>query len=194
MLWEKEMKIFYKIQILVIIGVLFASLSGCILPGQPPEQKPEGQKLEPTILSAIPIEIPGDPTKEPPAKIYLIALEDNGKSGPVVGCGDSLVEVMTQAAEAKSALQLLLQNHNQWYGESGLYNPLYQSKLILTRFETANGGIEVNLTGNLLLGGVCDNPRVNDQLKATIRQSTSETPPVTIRINGTLLEDLLSQK
>ncbi len=156
------------------------------------------------IRGSRPVNIPREPSQvvlSQPAtqaiqsyKIYLTALEDAGKSGPVIGCNDSLVAVEIQAADKPSALQKLLDQHNQNYGQSGLYNALYQSNLTINRFESSAAKIEVYLAGNLTLGGVCDNPRVEEQLKATIRQSTDDSIPVIIRINGVPLADLFSQK
>jgi len=185
-----------KENIFKTLGVIVILLSSCSNPGQLPQQKVPIQ----TTLPIIETIKPKEKTSESPisngltVNIYLIALEDNGKSGPMVGCGDSLIAVKTQVKDARAALQLLLEKHDQWFGQSWLYNSLYQSDLKIDRFETNDGNIEVDLTGNLVLGGVCDNPRVNDQIKATIRQSTTDNSPVFIRINGILLEDLLSQK
>jgi hypothetical protein len=177
---------------ILILGFVGMLLLSCAVPSQPPDQKLQIQPTRPESVSIKPIE--SQTIVKSSANIYLIALEDNGKSGPVVGCGDSLVEIETQGLDAQAALQLLLDNHKQWYGQSGLYNALYQSDLKIKRFESKAGKLEVDLTGNMLLGGECDNPRVNDQLKATIRQSTTESTQVVIKINGTLLDDLLSQK
>jgi hypothetical protein len=182
----------------IIILLTFAGLilSGCSVLRPP---SPINPQIPPTIQNS-PTAIPAEKATELPspeaafAKIYLVALEDNGKSGPLVGCGDSLVAVDTQSKDARTALQSLLEKHNQWYGQSGLYNALYQSELKIDRFEPKNGDIEVDLSGSLLIGGVCDNPRVDNQLKATIRQSSTDDSPVIIRINGKPLEELLSGK
>lgn len=125
-------------------------------------------------------------------RMYLIALEDGGKSGPAVGCGDSLVAVDLPVNDLKLAVRQLLDNHSRTYGQSGLYNALYQSDLQLNRIERTNDGISANLAGKLVLGGECDSPRVKAQLEATLRQSTDTRIPVTIRVNRDLLDDLLS--
>jgi hypothetical protein len=130
----------------------------------------------------------------PPIYLYLIALEDNGVSGQKLGCGDSLVKVETTAKNPKEALEILLSNKNQWHGQSGLYNALYQSNLKIIRFEQNEKEIEVDLAGNILLGGVCDNPRFAGQIQATINQSMETNPPVLVRINGTPLTEILSEK
>ncbi len=127
-------------------------------------------------------------------RIYLIALEDGGKSGPAVGCGDSLVAVDVPASDVKTALRELLENNDRLYGQSGLYNALYQSDLQVNRIARNNDSISADLSGRLVLGGVCDNPRVKAQLEATLRQTTETKIPVTIRVNRDLLDNLLSGK
>lgn len=125
-------------------------------------------------------------------RIYLIALEDGGKSGPAIGCGDSLVAVDVPSTDVKTALRALLENHDRLYGQSGLYNALYQSDLQVNRIVRNNDSISANLSGQLVLGGTCDAPRVKAQLEATLRQSVESRIPVTIRVNRDLLDDLLS--
>lgn len=179
--------------ILILVGLFFTGCTGL----RPTSTiRPPVQPTIPNSASISPVEnsTEQDSSGTPFAKMFLIALDDDGKSGPVVGCSDSLVAVETRAKDARTALQSLLENHNQYYGQSGLYNALYQSTLKIERFESKGGETEVDLTGNILLGGMCDNPRVNEQLTATIRQSTTENLPIIIRINGTPLEDILSQK
>jgi len=75
-----------------------------------------------------------------------------------------------------------------------LYNALYQSDLQVNRITRTNEGINADLSGKLMLGGTCDNPRVKAQLEATLRQSTDSRIPVTIRVNRDLLDDLLTGK
>lgn len=142
------------------------------------------------------------PTDIPPAtrtlftqvKIFLIALDDNGKSGPAVGCGDSAVEVNRVVAPTnaplKAALNELLLLHQRDYGQSGLYNALYQSDLQVQSATVANGKATIKLTGKLLMGGECDDPRVEAQLTQTALQFSTVTS-VEIFINDTPLKNLL---
>ena len=130
-------------------------------------------------------------------KIFLIALEDNGQSGILVGCGDSAVPVTviiprTQGV-LKAALEKLLSIKEQYYGESGLYNALYQSDLKLKSVTIDQGKAIIHLTGTVMLGGVCDAPRVEAQIKQTALQF-STVSDVEVFINDIPLEDVLSQK
>jgi hypothetical protein len=178
---------------LPILGLIPVIIYGCQVsrPLHPANTEPNLPETTPTVSAQKPT-----PQKESGGnlKIYLIALEDAGKSGPVVGCGDSLVAVDVQADGMHEALRLLLDNHSRYYGQSDLYSALYQSNLTVRRFEITNEKTEVDLSGDLILGGVCDTPRVKEQLTATIRQAVSGNDPIAITINGISLDEILSQK
>jgi hypothetical protein len=128
-------------------------------------------------------------------QIFLVALDDNGRSGPPIGCGDSLIAVQVEIAPTlgvlRAAMQTLLSQKDRFYGQSGLYNALYQSNLRVESIAIVQGEAQVHLTGTLTLGGECDNPRVESQLVETAGQfSTVKT--VSIYINGKALKDVLS--
>lgn len=130
--------------------------------------------------------------------IYLVALEDNGASGPVIGCGDSLIEVRRPADSndqpIAAALQALLSVKSQFYGESGLYNALYQSELAVENWEvTPDGLASVMLTGQIKLGGTCDAPRFKAQIVQTIA-SASKAQWVEVFINGEPIDEVLTQR
>jgi len=130
-------------------------------------------------------------------KIFLVAVGDQGQSGKEIGCGDSVVPVQvpipTTQGVLKAALVALLSIKQQYYGESGLYNALYQSDLHLDSAAVTNGNAVVYLSGTLTLGGECDNPRVQAQLEETVLQF-STVHSVMIYINDQLLSDILSLK
>jgi len=130
-------------------------------------------------------------------QMFLVAVGDNGQSGDLVGCGDSLVPVQIEIPPSQGVLRAslgaLLSLKDQYYGQSGLYNAMYQSDLQIESVTVTSGKAVINLTGTLTLGGECDNPRVAAQLEATARQFPTVTD-VTIYINGKLLADALSLK
>ncbi len=109
------------------------------------------------------------------ANIYMIAVGDNGASGKKIGCDDSVMSVTTaipaSSDPVKGALDALLSIHDQNYGQSGLYNSLYQSMLKVDSLTVDDGGkATVNLSGVYKLGGECDDPRFRAQLEETILQ------------------------
>lgn len=181
----------------VILGAMLPTLAACAVP-TPPLPTPPPTEPPPTA------EPTAEPTSAPTAlptvervQIYLIALEDGGKSGPAVGCGDSAVAVEVPveptAAPLEAAFTALLSIKDQFYGQSGLYNALYQSDLHVEQATLEGGVATVYLAGTMMLGGECDNPRVEAQLVHTALQfpTVSEAH---IFINGTPLDEALSLK
>ena len=131
-------------------------------------------------------------------EIFLIAVGDYGQSGKLVGCGDSLVPVQLQIPATKGVLKAamgeLLSLKERFYGQSGLYNALYQSNLQVDRVSIdAQGQAQVYLTGKLILGGECDNPRVEEQINQTALQF-STVNAVSVFVNDKPLKDTLSLK
>jgi hypothetical protein len=154
----------------------------------------------PFVVSAKPTDIPEIPveTKGPQlVKIFLIALEDNGKAGPLVGCGDSVVSAQVAIEPTKAvlraALEALLANKSRNFGESGLYNALYEADLKVDRAVIEDGVAHVDLSGSMMLRGECDDPRVQAQLEQTVLQfSTIQKAEITL--NGKPLAEALSLK
>jgi hypothetical protein len=126
--------------------------------------------------------------------IYLIAVGDAGQSGEEIGCDDSVipveVEIEPTVAPLTTALNRLLAIEDREYGQSGLYNALYQSDLTLDDVRIVEGEAVIELSGTLTLGGVCDEPRVEAQLRKTALQY-STVDRVAIFVNGTPLDQLL---
>ena len=170
------------------------------------------QPPSPTLPSPTEVSDPPLPTGLPPSaapaatdtpsgpqmvKIFLIAVGDNGVSGDMIGCGDSAVAVQVEITPTqgvlKAALQALLAIKTKDYGQSGLYNALYQSDLQLDSVKIENGTASIYLTGSLLLGGECDNPRVEAQLTQIALQFSTVTQAA-IFINNKPLKDILSLK
>lgn len=152
-----------------------------------------------TMLPLAPVVTPV-PTDAPVAhtvQIFLIAVDDNGQSGSLVGCGDSAVSVQVQTPPTsqvlQAALEALLSMKDQFYGQSGLYNALYQSDLKVDSIKIVAGKASVYLSGTLLMGGECDTPRVQAQLEQTVLQFPTVTE-ADIFINGKPLADVLSLK
>jgi hypothetical protein len=127
------------------------------------------------------------------AELFLVDLEDNGANGALIGCGDSLVSVPYTVSEASSredALVALLQMPKE-DPETGFYNALAGSNLTLDEISTQDGSPILYLTGNVVLGGACDAPRVEEQLMATFLQGEAEG---LIYVNDILLQDVLSSQ
>ena len=173
-------------------------------PTSPP---PTPTPLRPAARTVSPNGTPGSPSHTPAATsptlalqkvlFYLVALEDNGKSGTKIGCDDSLVPVLVSVAATddplSTALAVLLSIKEPYYGHSGLYNALHQSDLTLESVSVEGGKAVVHLIGTLILGGVCDNPRVEAQIEETALKYPGVSE-VSVYVNGQPLEELLSLK
>ncbi|MEK7142776.1 MAG: GerMN domain-containing protein, partial [Patescibacteria group bacterium] len=129
-------------------------------------------------------------------KIFLIAKDDNGASGKLVGCGDSAVAVEREVPETKAvlraAIEQLISIKDKSYGESGLYNALADSSLNFQSAEITDGKATIKLTGPLNLVGTCEDARIQAQLKETALQF-STVQSAEIFINDKNLDDILSQ-
>ncbi len=145
---------------------------------------------------------PAAPTAPPNAsggfdrvKIYLIALSDDGASGRRIGCGDSVVaverEIEPTVGVLRAALDELFSLDERDYGQSGLINVLADSNLAVDRLVLDGGQATIYLTGDILLAGVCDDPRFVAQIVETARQF-STVDEVDVLINGISLDELLS--
>jgi hypothetical protein len=131
------------------------------------------------------------------ANIYLIAVDDGGASGELIGCNDSVVPVEVTfeptVAPLRAALNALFAVDTDSYGSSGLYNALHQSDLSVGAINIAQGTATIALTGDLLIGGVCDAPRVTAQIEETALQFAT-VDSVEVTLNGQPLEDVLSMQ
>jgi hypothetical protein len=96
-------------------------------------------------------------------------------------------------APLTAALNLLLTDKSQYYGESGLYNALHQSNLRITNITNKGTDWTISLAGTMQLSGVCDNPRVKAQLEQTALQFPT-VKSVRYLINGKPLDTVLSGK
>jgi hypothetical protein len=169
----------------------------------------------PTDLAATPPATLPLPTGAPPAanatppavstlaagimrvKIFLVALNDAGKTGKKIGCDDSIIGVdraipITQGV-MNAALNELFSMHDKNLGTLGLYNALYQSTLKVDGINLVSGKATIQISGKLTRGGVCDDPRVKAQIEETALQFPT-VKSVAVFINGVPIDKALSEK
>jgi spore germination protein GerM len=195
-----------KRTLLILSACILVFTSGCgiLAPSHPtPAPTPTVEKptAEKPVAENPAVEKPTveKPTPQAPVKVkvFLIALEDNGKSGKKLDTGDSLVpvlrEINTPITPLRGAYEELLSLKDRNYGQSGLFNPLSNSDLKVDSISVQNGIATVNLSGQMSLGGVMDIPRVKGQLTETALQF-STVKAVEINVNGRKLDDVLSLK
>lgn len=125
--------------------------------------------------------------------LYYLAPGDGGESGILVGCGDSAVAVTSGAINftdpVEGALRILLADHEEQVGESGLDNALWASRLSVKSIDRSGTVITVNLVGTLVPGGACDSPRIDQQILLTARVAAGG--PVAVTVNGKSLSAAL---
>ncbi|MCB8987805.1 MAG: GerMN domain-containing protein [Ardenticatenaceae bacterium] len=125
------------------------------------------------------------------ATIYLIALQDAAEGGPLLDCHASTVpvniDIEPTITPLTDALKRLLSLDQQYYGESGFYNPLYQSDLTLQDVVIEDQTATIYLSGDLQLNSVCDGAWVQGQVENTARQYTA-VDSVFILLNGLPLD------
>jgi hypothetical protein len=109
--------------------------------------------------------------------IHMVAMDDDGQSGMRIGCGDSLIPVWVEIGKTpdvekkiERALERLFAVGDPFYGESGLYNGLFQSDLAVESVSLSRGVATVHLSGALISAGTCDDPRIQQQIVQTILQ------------------------
>lgn len=129
------------------------------------------------------------------AQIYLTAVGDGGQSGALIGCNDSVVphrvNFSPTVAPLTSALNAMFSSDSFYFPGTNLYNVFYQSDLAVQGIDIENGTAFISLTGNLLLSGACDSPRVRAQIEQTALQF-STINSVIITLNGQPLDQVLS--
>lgn len=139
----------------------------------------------------------GLPEQVAPLTIYYVAVGDNGVSGPAIGCGDSLVATTTAPVrftdQVGPSINTLLANKSRDIGLSGLINVLYQSSLTYLGGELNGSTITIWLSGQFMLGGVCDIPRAKAQLEYTAMTASGATS-AQVFVNGRPIDEVLSLK
>jgi hypothetical protein len=133
---------------------------------------------------------------EPPAgrevKVFLVALDDKGRRGRRIGCDDSLVPVTRRVPAAgaplRAAVEELLALPREY--EGGLGNYWAGEGLRVESAAVSAGVATVRIRGTLPVAGVCDEPRIEEQIKATARQFRG-VRGVRVFLNGQRLSDAI---
>jgi LysM repeat protein len=129
--------------------------------------------------------------------IYVVAVGDAGERGREFGCADSIipweVEIEPTVAPLTAALEYLLSLDDPTFEGTSLYNALAASDLEVESINIVDGTAIIELTGTVVSGGVCDDPRIEAQLSNTARQFAT-VDDVEITVNGTPLDEILSQQ
>jgi spore germination protein GerM len=133
------------------------------------------------------------PVQKRVVKVYLVAVDDNGKTGKKIGCSDSLVAVTRTIkptlSPLKAALEELLriphdyskQLGNYWWGEN----------LKVKSVSIRKGVATINISGEgPYVAGVCDEPRITSQIEETAMQFPN-VKRVKVFVNGRPLAEAI---
>lgn len=105
-------------------------------------------------------------------KVYLVAVGDAGKAGRKIGCDDSLVPVRRTVRAGRdvlrAAIEELLSLPHEY--EGGLGNYWQGEALKVLGVSTRAGTATIRISGRVYVAGVCDEPRIEEQIKETARQ------------------------
>ncbi len=129
-------------------------------------------------------------------EFYLIIPEDDGQSGPPVGCGDSAIAVWRDraktgslAGDIQASLEELFSIETMAYGQSGFVHSLYDADLTVQRVTVEENAAVIELAGTLQLVGTCGDARMEAQVLYTVFQY-SEFDSALITVNGANLKRL----
>jgi hypothetical protein len=129
-------------------------------------------------------------------KIYLVALGDAGKNGKKIGCDDSLVAITRKIpatpAPLKAALLELFADREPDKKEIDLNLGNYWRGMQLKSVAIDKGTAIIHLTGEApSVAGVCDAPRIKEQLIETAKQFPT-VKKVKVFINGKPMDEVIS--
>lgn len=171
-----------KALVLALGGIAVIALAACSF----------SFKSTPTPVTTSPTQVA---TTYDRATIYLVALDDNGKSGKLIGCGDTAIGVERKIASTsepvKVALQELFALKDREFAGTELYNSLSASTVKVDSVAENSSVLTVNLSGKFSLIGTCEDARMEAQIVETVANAPGVTK-YQIFFNGKPLRDAFS--
>lgn len=165
----------------------------------PKSQEPQNREVageKDTQDQETPVVIMPEPDlEEDEVAVFFVDVGNRRNIEETFGCDDSLSylvrqlegEDLTINEKVETAITYLISTEDRYVGKGGLYNVFYNSNLTLDKVDISDSTAKVYLDGELILGGACDNPRVEAQLKNTATQF-DEIDNAEIYLNGELLD------
>ncbi len=172
-----------KLATVLTLTILSLGFNGCSMSISPTPT------LAPTATSsASAVTIVPSVVATPITDVQIALVNEIGTpSSSTFGCGDQIEMVhrtVNTTTPLKTAIQELLSIHNRNYGASGLTTALYQNNFTVSNVTITGNHADIDLTGSIMIGGACDNPRIEEQMKRTILQFPS-IQTYQIKLNGT---------
>ena len=126
--------------------------------------------------------------------VFLVAIGDEGQSGDLIGCNDSIVPITRtipgDVDPIVGALEELLSIPGPDFGESGLSTAFYAWNVTVDSVTVENGKATVQMSGDIQIAGVCEEPRIRAQLEETVL-AFATVDQVEFFINGQSLNEIL---
>lgn len=129
-------------------------------------------------------------TKRLPVELYLIARPGSGLSGDLIGCNDTIVSVKDTLAGADRPVAGLMTKLLARQNDDKRYTTVDGLRLDTVINQTP---VRVYMRGHPRLRGICDHPRIRQQLYRTAQQLPA-VDSVLFYINGRELDEILSLK
>lgn len=146
-----------------------------------------------------PVEKPDDFEFEDSFTTIYIELEGASEEESI-GCGDGadplenlIHESLSEEQKIKLALETLFEDKEQNNTKLNHYNALYQSELTVDSVLWTPEIVTVALSGTLISGGTCDDPRIQAQIMETIKANLSSDAIISVSINGDDLANYFDQ-
>ena len=133
----------------------------------------------------------GGNSNEQEVNIYLVSLEGTNREGKAFGCNDKLTAVSKTVKVENTPLESAITELLAATDTEELKNYVKGFQLMLFQVTIAGGVGDVYLNGELAINGVCDIPRIREQLNETAKQFT-ELKRVNFYINTQPLEKYLN--
>jgi hypothetical protein len=105
-------------------------------------------------------------------KVYLVAVDDKGKSGRKIGCDDSLVAVTRTIKATSPTLKAAMEELVAISGDDDkkLGNYVFGPELKVESVSISKGTATIRFSGHISVAGICDEPRITEQIMATAKQ------------------------
>ena len=133
----------------------------------------------------------GENYNEQDVNIYLVSLQGTDQEGKVFGCNDKLIAVSKSVKVEKTPLESAITELLAAQDTEELKNYVKGFQLMMFQVTIAGGVGDVYLNGELAINGVCDIPRIREQLNETAKQFT-DLKKVNFYINTQPLEKYLN--
>jgi hypothetical protein len=123
-------------------------------------------------------------------KIYLISANGTASPGKRIGCNEILVPVTQNISEDGNLIEETLNCLLAAKDTGEFRNYVKGPQLLLFQVNLAGGVADIYFKGDLQINGVCDIPRISEQINETIKQFVI-IKKVNIYINNQTLDTYL---